>query len=488
MHCSSCGAPVPPAVAAAPFCAFCGVRRVELAASAPAPVAAGGALGGMFVAAVASAAPYAAHSVFAGPGTSATASATPRANARAERPFTASSGDLCMAFDPQIGFVLIGVHAPDEGAASLRAYDVQRERVVWEALAGQRGLDGVEWEQLAVRGRSLFVAPGRSMHVLDLLTGQPRWGAEFSDTLTYDATHGPTRGLTVLDPTPVGQPGAIVTATADYTLCAFQRDTGQPLWRDVRTERPGDATVIPEVGLILFERRYELMNPFFPKPVASLGGGVERCTVVGRYGILQVRHWGWRDREGVALHDFATAKEVFFEALDDVEDSVPGVLHSGRVFCAVEDGAKLVAVPNGKPVELVPGFAIRALLPCGPMLFVLLEKKHGTSYRRVVGVDTASLSVRFDMGELTTEPNDDWTRQMCTDGQLVFLATSPSNNDRECEIWAVDPAGRVRWKAPVGRWTTHYLVAGHLVVASSPGWKILRADDGQVVGKYANEF
>jgi hypothetical protein len=485
---------VPPVVASAPFCAFCGTRHPVVAVVAPDDALLARAMGGMPMGAPVGAAPVARDgstgtpSVFAYPRPNepnlfAEARAN-RASRKGDRTFTASCDDLCMTFDPQLGFVLVGVHAPDEGPGCVRAYDVQRGGVLWEALGGQRDLGDLGWEQMAVHGRNAYVSVGRSLHVLDLATGQPKWGAEFSDKLTNESGSRAARGLSVLDPFPAGQRGAVLAIATDYSMYAFDRDSGQALWREVREHGPGDATVIPEVGLLYFRRTNELMNPFFQKPVGKLGGAVERCDVEGRCGILQVENWGWRDREGISLHDFATGKEIFFEAADTIDDDVPSVMGQGRVFCALEGGAKLFAAPHGKPVELLPAFRIHALAMCGPTLFVLLRKEHGTSYRRILGVDPATLGVRFDLGELTTEPNDDWTRQMCSNGQILVLVTSPTNDDDDCALWGVDPGGRVVWRLAIGEWRRHYFAGGLLVVQSRRSWKLVRPEDGIVVAEY----
>jgi PQQ-like domain len=483
MNCTSCGSQIPPAVASAPFCAFCGARRLDTGPAgqlAGAVAAAAAAVATPVAVAQAHASPEARSPVFtwSRPGSG----AKPE---KAEKVFTTGAHNLCMAFDPQIGFALVGVHA-ETGKASLRAYGLQHSRVLWSAPLGQPESADIGWSKLAARSGCIFVSPDRSMHVLDLATGARRWSAEFSDVLRTGATRGGQRGLAVLDASPPGQRGAILAITADYALCAFDRDSGQPLWREVRENAPGDGMVIPDPGLVYLERTTEVLNPFFQKPVASFGGRVERIDVEGRYGALQVRHWGWLDREGISLHDFAANKELFFEGVADLEDDVPSIMGHGRVFAAVENGAKLTAAPHGKPVELVPGFKIRGLSMCGPTLFALLEKTHGTSYRRIVGVDPATLALRFDLGELTTQPNDDWTGQMCSSGQIAVVVTSPTNDDDHCELWGVDPGGRRVWKVPVGEWTSHYMLGGLVVVQSSGAWRIVRPENGEVVAQYGN--
>jgi hypothetical protein len=479
--CSACGAAIPDVVASAPFCPYCGGRRA----------AGGGVVAGGIVGAIATA------------GASAGASddddddddmdelfdaGRPATRGAAASPaiFSESAGDLCLAFDPQIGFALVGLHKPRGEKPRLRAYDMYNKRVAWESLAGQEGLDDVDEEKLAVRGRNVYVSLGRTMQVLDLFTGKPRWGAEFTDQLEYDSSYTARRGLRILDPVPSGHPGAVLTFSADYTISSFDRDSGQQLWREVRESLPDAAYPIEEAGLVVLYRPLQVMNPFVQKPLYTVDHSLERLDIDGRYGLWQVENWGWRDREGILVHDFVANKEVLFEGVADLEDDVPTVMGAGKVFAATESGAKLFGGPKPRTVELVPAFHIRSLVMCGPTLFALLEKTHGTDYRRVVGVDPETLGIRFDLGELTTEPDDNWTWQMCCNGQIVALVTSPTNDDDDCEIWGVDAGGRVLWKAKVGEWRGHYFLGGYLVVCSYRTWRILRPDSGQEVAVYSD--
>jgi hypothetical protein len=116
----------------------------------------------------------------------------------------------------------------------------------------------------------------------------------------------------------------------------------------------------------------------------------------------------------------------------------------------------------------------------GPTLMVLLRKHHGTSYRRILGVDPMTLAVRFDLGELTSEPNDDFPLQMCSNGAIAVIVTSPTNDDDNCELWGVDARGAVLWRTPVANWREHWFLGGNVVVSSNDGWRVLRPDTGQV--------
>jgi len=390
-----------------------------------------------------------------------------------------------MTFDPRAGFALLGAYAPDGEQPRLRAYDVYGKRVAWDAFTGDAGVAELDYESIAVRNGNVYVGVGRSLRVLDLFTGQQKWGAEMPDTLAHDMGPFAIRGARVVDPAPPGARGPVWVVAIDDTIAAFDRDTGQQLWRETRENMP--RRIHPfESGLVLLDYRHtvEMVDPATRAILDTVGPRVERLDLEGRYGVLQVERWGWRERDGILVHDFLAKKEALFEAVENAEDDVQTVTGQGRVFCALENGAKLFAAPRGKPVELVPGMHIKSLVMCGPTLMVMLRKQHGTSYRRVLGVDPQTLAVRFDLGEWSKEPDDYWEWQICSNGHVAVVVNSPTGNDSDCELLAVDPAGRILWRLPVKRWKTHYFLGGHLVVTSSMGWQIVRPDTGQAIATY----
>jgi hypothetical protein len=403
--------------------------------------------------------------------------------------FSNSLWDQCIAFDPQLGYVLFGQHTPKGQPARIRAYDIIQKRVLWESLSGAPDVASVEYEQLAAHNRNVYVATGRTLRVLDLGTGQPKWGGELSDKPCYVGEHGPTRGMMVIDAAAPGQRGAVVVPTVDYGLTSFDRDTGRPLWHETRERSLSQWWPIEQSGLIVLDTSpLEVMQPAQQAPLAKLDGRMRRFDIDGRYGMFKVGNWGWRERDGILLHDLLANHEVFFEPVNNIEDDVPCALGPGRVYCAVESGEKLLGVPQGAPVAVLAGYRARALKMCGPTLFALLEKHHGTGIRRLLGLDPQTLAVRFDLGELTTEPNDNWERHMASNGEVLALVTSPTNDDDKCEIVGVNAGGRVLWKVDVGEWTSHYFMGAMLVVNSDGAVRIIRPQDGQIVGEYTNRW
>ncbi len=400
--------------------------------------------------------------------------------------FSKYPSDLCLAFDPQVGFALIGAHQPGKKEpARLQAFDPYNQRVAWQALVGTAGVETVEDDMLAVRGRNVYVSIGRSLHTLDLFTGQSKWGSEFTDRLKDDSAYGINRGLQIIDATPDGQRGALLALGVDDTITSLDRDTGQLLWRENRERMPRRITPLGPSGLLVIEGdQTVVIHPSSSAPVFQLSKRPSRADIVGQFGIWQVENWDWRDREGLALFDYVANKELMFEAVEKIEDDVPSVMGHGRIFCALESGAKLFGAPQANAVVLREGFHIRSLLMGGPTLFVLLEKHHGTDYRRILGVDPQTLGIRFDLGELSTEPDDNWTGQMCTNGELTVIVTSRDDDDDHCELWGVNSAGQVLWKTYVGEWRGHYFLGGHIIAYASSTWHILRPNDGQTVATY----
>ena len=453
--------PIPGVVAGAPFCPYCGASK-----GAPQQV-----VGGAQVQARVEAIRLARSGQQA---------------AKAARPFSTSFPGLCFTFDPRAGYALIGAYAPDGQPPRLRAYDLMGGRVAWEAFTGDEGVLELDYESITVRAGNVYVGVGRSFRVVDLFTGQQKWGAELPDALAYDGGHFTERGPRVIDPVQPGMRGPVWVIAVDKTVAAFDRDTGQPCGaRSSRTRRAGSTRSSPGCCSPSAATSSSSWIPSNRHVIERVGPRVERLDIEGRQGIMQVDRFGWRDREGILVHDFVARKELLFEGVDDLEDDVQSVTGQGRVFCAVESGAKLVAAPRGKPVELMAGMHIRALAMCGPTLMVLLVKHQGTRYRRLLGVDAQSLAVRFDLGEWTTSPTDHWTRQVCSNGHIAVVVTSTTDRDDNCELVAVNPAGRIGWKLAVGEWKAHAFVGGHLVVCSSKGWQVVRPDTGQVVASYA---
>ncbi len=185
------------------------------------------------------------------------------------------------------------------------------------------------------------------------------------------------------------------------------------------------------------------------------------------------------------MFDYLANQEVMFDAIDKIEEDVPFVMGFNCVFGATHSGDKLFASPNAKPTVLREGLRINQLAVAGPTLFALLIKSEGTRVRRVVGLDPQTLAVRFDLGELSTEPTSSRANQILALPDMAVIVTS-SGDSSQCELWGVLPTGQIAWRTPVGSWSAHYLLGGH-IVCYADGWKILRPNDGQIVMEYTRD-
>ena len=476
--CPSCGAPIPGVVVNAPFCPYCGKPKGHLqhgSAAVAMPVAAQ---------VQAQALPLAI-SVQGPNALQIQVIARADRKARPAKIFSTHPRDLCLTFDPRAGYAVVGSHTPEGQPARLQSYNLHEKRVTWEALANEPAMAAVEYEHLAVHNGNIYVSLERKMRVVESISGKPRWGCELPDTIKYESDYDAWRGAKILDPAPPGARGPIWVITSDDVISAFDRDSGQPLFHETRENMPRKIRPF-EGGLLLLESRefVEIVDAATRKPFDRVDGRIERVEIEGHLGLLQVRRFGWRERDGILLHDFFAKKEVLFEAIENIEDDVQTVTGHNRVFCTTESGAKLVAAPHPAPKELVPGFHIVSLVMCGPTLMALLAKAHGTRIRRLVGVDPQTLNIRFDLGELTTEPSDHWTTQMCSNGFLTVVVGSVANDDDKCELMGIDPGGRVLWTIPIGEWRGHYFLGGNIAVVSADGFRVVRPDNGQLVGEH----
>jgi len=412
--------------------------------------------------------------------------------------FAASPGALTLAHDPRVGFVAYGAHVPDGEPPRFRAVALERKQVLWDGLQGQSWLADLDRARVRVAGPNVYIGNGRGLVALDRATGVQRWGAQLTDALQEDTDGGPNHGPAIVDPFPATGRGAILVATIDNVLCAFDRDSGQVLWTK-RYEKKIDIEPVEGVPSVLLRRNFpfmklEVWNPGYAQPLAVYGeenwnSDFNRPVVRGAVILAQYESLGDDDREGVAVIDGLTGKPHVFDEVSDLEEEVWPVAIGPRVFCARKDGDELYAGPRGRPVPApVPYHKIVAFCAGGPTLFVMLKKSQGTAVRRVVGLDPGTLAFRFDCGEAGTEPDDKWHRQMVSDGYSVVFVASPGDDEDQCELRSVDTStGRTLWTRPVGEWKSHQFEGGALVCRVRGKVMVLRPDNGQTVAQFPLE-
>ncbi len=457
--CVHCGARLDGAPGQSIVCPYCQARMV-----APHPAVSHSGAGSAFAPAAAGYAAYE-HEDSDGP----------------PRELSAEPFEAAFVLDPELGPLVIGKHEPYGAPPSLRAWDARQKRVLWEAFKGQTWVTDLEAASFRLHGKTLYVASKRNLVALDLATGRQRWGAQLSDEVARLTEHGEEPRLAVEDVFPPNQPGAVLVRTNDNVLCAFDRDTGRPLYQRTLGKDASDFLVRPvpgaQVALVVYGSPYtkcERVNPAYPQPLSLHGLGADgdwstdlgACHLVGRTVITRVESFGPdTDQDGVLVFDALTGQRHFFEEAEDLSDDIPPEAMGARVFFATDDGQGLWVGPRGGAVPCpAQGFRIAALKAAGPTLFALLVKARGTEVRRVLGLDPASLHVRFDCGLIGSEPTIG-VETFATDGQTMVFVGSPRDDSAECEIVAVDAAaGNRLWAKPIGTHQSHTVAFGHVLV------------------------
>jgi outer membrane protein assembly factor BamB len=396
---------------------------------------------------------------------------------------TASASQLVLAYDTVIGFALVGAHATPEGVPCIRAFDLFNRRVAWEALHGEAWLSSVGRGTLAVRARNVYIAHDRSLYVLDLLTGRPKWRVDLSATVADLAGYRESSGLQIFDPFPPDGRGAVLVLSVDNMLASFDRDTGAPLWQR-QLDHPPPIAAVPGEGVVaaLVGSKLEVINPAYAQSIAVIGKEFGRVDVEGKW--LVARVMGAED--GVALVDPRTSRLMAFEKVDGISYDRPSTTSGEKIFCISDDGDRLRVVPQGPNVPvLVPGYKAQALKIGGPTLFSLLAHTGPKRMRRVVALDPSTLAIRFDCGEIGTAPSLDEDAQIQTDAHAAVFVTSPTNDDNACELRAVEvQTGRALWKRPIGEWFGHYFLGGYLCFFTRDKIGVLRPDDGRTIAEF----
>lgn len=412
-------------------------------------------------------------------------------------PFSDGLENVVVTVDPQLGFIAAGVNAPHGQPARIRAWDGKNKKPLWETMQGQSWLERLGRSAFAINGRNVYVANKRQLACLDLASGNKKWNATLSDAPVGDDENG----MTIADPFPQGQRGAIVVPTIDNGLFAFDRDSGQPLWHRSFGDKDIDVEAVSNLGACLVRYGFpyvkvDIINPAYAQPVASLGHDhwstdLGKAKLRGRTVLTVVDDMGPEgDDDGLLCFDAVTGETYFFDRVEDLDDDdvVPCAM-GARAFAATEDGEGLYVGPRGRVMPPpVPNHSIVAMCPAGPTLVLLLRKSHGTPVRRIVGIDPNTLQFRFDAGEAGSEPEDDWEGQLATDGySLVFVAT-PNDDMSSCELRSIDTStGRMLWSRPVGSWKAHRFLGGQLVVWTDEKIEALAPQNGQVLASVQGE-
>jgi DNA-directed RNA polymerase subunit RPC12/RpoP/outer membrane protein assembly factor BamB len=413
-----------------------------------------------------------------------------------------TTDSVAIALDPQLGPVVVRVFSPVGVPPVVQAYDVRQKRVLWEAFKGQTWMGNLEAASFRILGRNVYIANKRNLVVLDLASGNQKWGAQLPDEISRVKNIGEEPRLVVEDAFPPNQPGAILVKTEDHVLSAFDRDSGRPLYQRTFGKDSSDFTIqiVPngQVAAIVYGFPYnkcEIVNPAYPQPLSRHGEGPDgdwstdlgACTLFGRTVVTRVESFGPEtDQDGALCFDALSGQRHFFVQAEDLEEDIVPETIGGRVFFGANGGEAMWVGPEGRlypsPAQ---GFRILAWRACGPTLFVLLVKARGTEVRRVIGLDPGTLAMRFDCGMIGTEPSNLGREVFQSDGQTVVYVASPQDDSSDCELVAVDAAGGFRiWAKPIGDYVSHHIVLGHVLVRSEEKLFVFSLRQGQEIAVY----
>jgi outer membrane protein assembly factor BamB len=407
-----------------------------------------------------------------------------------------SATDGAFAYASTVGFAqgrhfVVGVYAPHGRPPSLRAWDGER-RVVWEILQGQTWVAKLTAAQLAVSAGTLYVAAQRGLSAFDLATGARKWGMQLSDHVAE--IRGPLGvQAAVFDPFPPQGRAAILVQTIDHMLFGVDRDNGQVLWSEQR-----ECEVVPLAGQSVVLAAYgapyvkaHVINPAYQRPIAVLEGtdwsaDLGPIYLSGRSLLLMTDDYPHEDDHGAAVVDALTGQLQFFHPVDDLAEDVRPAAMGPRAFFAASDGEAIFVAPDRRTMPApIPNHVVTSLLAAGPVLAVFLQKRAGSPVRRLLGLDPMTLQVRFDSGELGTEPSDDYNDQLVSDGYSIVVVASENDDADTCELRSLDTTtGRPLWRRPIGAWQAHCFESGYVLVRAAEKLWVFAAQDGRVVASF----
>jgi serine/threonine-protein kinase len=412
----------------------------------------------------------------------------------ARKPFTSPTPWLSIGLEPQLGFLVVGAHQPEGEPPRLRAWDLRRGAVVWEALRGQAWVR--ELRDIRLLGPYVLVVTRQTLLALDLRTGQQQWTAQLPEKPEYRAG-GEDRGPVIFDC--VAHSGNLVVH-GPKSLVALDAATGQERWR---RQLPGPVEAWAVEGTPLLVMRYssgargalEILHAQAPEPLASFGTQwfTDEASVVSAYVeggriAARVENWGLLMAKGVLVIDAATQKQIAFEREKEVDvafRTVPGPSCAYYV-----SGGALVSAGKRQPPS--PGYHYMAFKLAGASLVVVLEEDARPRSYRLVVCDAATLRLRHDLGPVAAPgqlsaylPNDPARYVLVAGEYLVFSALAPTGRT---EVRCVHAAtGQVLWSQPrqeVAPVDDAFLLGGMIVLRSADAIELVEPARGTVVGRY----
>jgi DNA-directed RNA polymerase subunit RPC12/RpoP len=398
-----------------------------------------------------------------------------------------SHGDTARAVDPELGFVVVGLHGDDETPGrKLRAIDAWQRRVLWEVDPGFPKLEG---EHLAIRARRLYASCENVLYCLDLRTGQLLWQARLPD-----ATEGSWRtGMNVCDPYPASAAqAAVVVETTDDKVTALDRATGavrwtvpcDDTWRDLERSPEGLGIAITGGSGVV-----ELMHPAAsPQPVLKVPASGGAWNVSGGQFVVA-------GRESVSVVEVPSCRVLYQGGLeDDMYDNDCGVpvLAGGLVWVANDE--YLSGHPRGRSIRgaLMPGHKTCCLGSTADTLLALIRKDPGTPRQVLCAFDPQTLAPRYAQQDVGKWEEDRWgpdeSRQVRASGCFVLVvaeAPEVDGNDMT-DLFGIDGRnGAILWKKDLPGETEELSVEqGYFRIRTDRQTLLFRPDNGTVAAKF----
>ena len=403
----------------------------------------------------------------------------------------AAGADTVATLLPSGEMIAMGAQVQADRTWLMKAVDLQTQQTRWEVLHGMPWNVPPSRMQMAVRGASLYIAHHGQLISIDLASGQLRWQMPLPDQVqtNCDLLDSPDE-LMLFDLDPRQPQGTIVLATQLGILVAYDRNSGQNLW----TSPYGEGLKISPVEGVGVLLRKETEFGFVGRDGTPLTRWAnpqceDVCDLGGRIALLLNDLGDDGDTSAVAFHDPTTGQTSAPHLVPDVEFGPDPALVAGKVFCSVCNGTPglyHVVDPQAAPTAPKAGFfsklfggkgdpghknlnvgayRIEHIRAAGPLVVFQLTAFEGGDTDRIVALDAATLALRFDSGVLPEEPSNMSAAHIQVGEGVFVYVTSPTNDDQQCELRAVDTAtGAQRWVAPIGAWT-HHFIAGDKVIA-----------------------
>jgi serine/threonine-protein kinase len=408
--------------------------------------------------------------------------------------FASPVNRLTVAFDPRLGFLLVGPHEPPGAAASLRCVDMHKRAVVWDALTGDEALRSLL--DIRVIGRLVLFAQRSSLACVDLGTGQLRYTVPLGDRADT-RKHGDLRGPIIVE-----GPGTLVAKSAVGNLVSFDPETGRE--RAKRQLGPTLTAVPTGTGPVV--ARYnaqnrgvmEVLDPSTLQPMAIFGkawfndeASVEYVRGFGTTLVAYVDHWGLLNARGVLVVDLPSRQKVLFEREQNLDADLQPALGQSCVYYTSLDGM-LYRAPGGR-VPAPQGQRFLAVQTAGPALLCALGD--GRGYARVIALDAMALTPRFDCGYVqmlapsSPLPARDPSRFFQAIQSIGFVIAADGSPDGELRAFDI-ASGAMLWRralSDVGPLDDWHPLGSCLVLRSALGILVIDPTSGATVAAYAPE-